>query len=149
MRFGARDYDAETGRWTAKDPILFGGGDTNLYGYVLNDPVNFNDPGGKDFCDYGPDTFIGITAAACGVAILIPGPVGKIAIIPAFGSGIAAAVSRGYCATQDIKKGEEQINKLKPAFDEKEDELECATGNQAACRKIKERNKERIQNEER
>src|SRR5205085_8846231 len=39
-RFGARDYDAETGRWTAKDPILFDGGDTNLYGYVLNDSVN-------------------------------------------------------------------------------------------------------------
>ncbi|MBF0526567.1 MAG: RHS repeat-associated core domain-containing protein [Deltaproteobacteria bacterium] len=39
-RFGARDYDATTGRWTAKDPILFEGGDTNLYGYCLNDPVN-------------------------------------------------------------------------------------------------------------
>jgi RHS repeat-associated protein len=44
VRFGARDYDAETGRWTAKDPILFAGGDTNLYGYVLGDPVNFIDP---------------------------------------------------------------------------------------------------------
>ncbi len=42
-RFGARDYDAETGRWTVKDPILFNGGDTNLYGYVVNDPVNFFD----------------------------------------------------------------------------------------------------------
>ena len=30
--FGARDYDAETGRWTAKDPIRFDGADTNLYG---------------------------------------------------------------------------------------------------------------------
>lgn len=45
-RFGARDYDAETGRWTAKDPILFDGGDSNLYGYVLQDPVNFVDPEG-------------------------------------------------------------------------------------------------------
>ncbi|MBI5450791.1 MAG: hypothetical protein HY940_05485 [Gammaproteobacteria bacterium] len=43
IRFGARDYDPQTGRWTAKDPIGFGGGDVNLYGYVLNDPVNYID----------------------------------------------------------------------------------------------------------
>ena len=47
-RFGARDYDAHTGRWTAKDPIDFNGGDTNIYVYVGNDPVNFVDPGGLD-----------------------------------------------------------------------------------------------------
>ncbi|HRO66098.1 MAG TPA: RHS repeat-associated core domain-containing protein [Pseudobdellovibrionaceae bacterium] len=46
VRFGARDYDAETGRWTTKDPILFGGNDTNLYGYVMSDPINFVDPKG-------------------------------------------------------------------------------------------------------
>jgi RHS repeat-associated protein len=46
VRFGARDYDAETGRWTAKDPILFEGKDLNLYGYVGNDPVNLSDPPG-------------------------------------------------------------------------------------------------------
>lgn len=43
VRFGARDYDGSTGRWLSKDPIRFDGGDTNLYGYVLNDPVNFVD----------------------------------------------------------------------------------------------------------
>jgi RHS repeat-associated protein len=46
VRFGARDYDAVTGRWTAKDPIGFGGGDSNLYAYVLGDPVNFVDVDG-------------------------------------------------------------------------------------------------------
>ena len=46
IRFGSRDYDAETGRWTTKDPILFAGGDANLYGYVLNDPINLADPSG-------------------------------------------------------------------------------------------------------
>lgn len=45
-RFGARDYDARLGRWTAKDPIGFAGGDSNLYGYVANDPVNYFDPSG-------------------------------------------------------------------------------------------------------
>lgn len=43
---GARDYDPSVGRWTAKDPILFNGGQTNLYVYVGNDPVNLIDPPG-------------------------------------------------------------------------------------------------------
>jgi len=46
-RFGVRDYDAETGRWTAKDLILFAGGDTNLYSYALNNPTNLNDLDGR------------------------------------------------------------------------------------------------------
>ncbi len=46
VRFGFRDYDPFTGRWTVKDPILFAGGDTNLYGYVLGDPVSGIDPSG-------------------------------------------------------------------------------------------------------
>jgi len=45
-RFGARDYDAATGRWTAKDPIGFEGGDANLYSYVLGDPINLTDEDG-------------------------------------------------------------------------------------------------------
>ncbi len=40
VRFGYRDYDPDTGRWTAKDPIGFNGGDTDLYGYCVNDPIN-------------------------------------------------------------------------------------------------------------
>jgi RHS repeat-associated protein len=54
VRFGARDYDASIGRWTAKDPILFSGSDSNLYGYALNDPVNLTDPNGLDNV---PDVF--------------------------------------------------------------------------------------------
>ena len=46
VRFGARDYDTETGRWTTKDPIKFGGGGANLYGYTLNSPINLSDPAG-------------------------------------------------------------------------------------------------------
>lgn len=44
VRFGARDYDPKSGgRWTTKDPIRFIGSDVNLYGYVLNDPINYKD----------------------------------------------------------------------------------------------------------
>jgi RHS repeat-associated protein len=43
VRFGARDYDAETGRWTARDPILFAGGQANLYIYAHADPLNRTD----------------------------------------------------------------------------------------------------------
>ena len=46
VRFGFRDYDPDVGRWTAKDPILFQGGDTDLYGYCLSDPVNWVDVDG-------------------------------------------------------------------------------------------------------
>ena len=46
IRFGARDYDAHSGRWTSKDLILFHGGDMNLYGYVLGDAINWNDVSG-------------------------------------------------------------------------------------------------------
>jgi RHS repeat-associated protein len=46
-RFGARDYDAATGRWTTKDPRGFAGGQTNLYAYVGGDPVNLGDPEGE------------------------------------------------------------------------------------------------------
>lgn len=58
-RFGVRDYDPEVGRWLSKDPILFKGGDTNLYGYVMNDPINRTDPTGLARGDWwDPRTYV-------------------------------------------------------------------------------------------
>jgi RHS repeat-associated protein len=48
VKFGVRDYDGKIGRWLSKDPIRFDGGDTNLYGYVLNDPIDYIDPLGTE-----------------------------------------------------------------------------------------------------
>lgn len=45
VRFGARDYDPATGRWTTKDPIGFEGGE-NQYAYVFDNPVGEVDPTG-------------------------------------------------------------------------------------------------------
>ena len=47
VKFGARDYSASVARWSSKDPIGFNGGDTNLYRYVVSDPVNYFDPEGE------------------------------------------------------------------------------------------------------
>ena len=46
-RFGARDYDAQVGRWTTKDVIRFKGNDANLYSYTRGDPIDFVDPTGQ------------------------------------------------------------------------------------------------------
>jgi RHS repeat-associated protein len=59
LRFGYRDYDPQIGRWTARDPIGFAGGDTNLYGYVTSDPINWIDPTGE----------VGVIAAAIYVGV--------------------------------------------------------------------------------
>jgi len=80
VRFGARDYDPETGRWTSKDPILFNGRDTNLYGYAIQDPINRIDPsglfsvGGFLSCVAFSDAGIAedILVAACATAPNVP-----------------------------------------------------------------------------
>lgn len=56
IHFGARDYNPETGRWTAKDPIGFKGGDTNIYAYVANNPLGSIDPYGLSSLIYNPST---------------------------------------------------------------------------------------------
>ncbi|NQX58142.1 fibronectin type III domain-containing protein [Paenibacillus qinlingensis] len=60
VRFGARDYDPVSARWTARDPILLDSGEANVYAYVGNNPIVLRDPCGL-FC-------IGVSAYA-GVGI--------------------------------------------------------------------------------
>ena len=44
--YRSRFYDSNNGRFLSEDPVGFSAGDTNLYAYVRNAPVNFVDPSG-------------------------------------------------------------------------------------------------------
>lgn len=68
-RFGWRDYDARIGRWMSKDPLLFGGGSSNVYEYCGGNPTNVVDPTGLD------PTF------GCTVSCSVTGPFGSHANI--------------------------------------------------------------------
>ena len=112
VHFGAREYDPETGRWTSKDPILFAGGDANLYAYVVDDPINLTDQTGQTTLQIGlalnfqigPLNFNG----AVGIVVDSHGNVGTYRVegagagagANAFG-GLNFAVSSGNCI-QDI-----------------------------------------------
>jgi len=81
VRFGARDYDPETGRWTAKDPIVLSNLEVNLFTYSINDPLNFIDMFGThelSAMGYGGALF---AFAGVGVIVAFSVPVGITMII--------------------------------------------------------------------
>jgi len=51
VRFGARDYDPESARWTSKDPLGFNGSLSNFFSYSLFDPGNRADATGLAECE--------------------------------------------------------------------------------------------------
>jgi RHS repeat-associated protein len=62
VRFGMRDYDPAAGRWTARDPVLFEAGQSNLYLYVAGDPVGSRDPSGLIAVCGGISAYAGLGA---------------------------------------------------------------------------------------
>jgi hypothetical protein len=73
----------------SKDPLLFGGGDTNLYGYTFNDPINFVDPSGKFI---GIDDLIGIVLTG-GVVGAVASGTTTYAMTGSFQQGFNSAVT--------------------------------------------------------
>jgi RHS repeat-associated protein len=67
----ARYYHPGLERFISEDPIGFAGGDTNLYGYVTNNPTRFRDPYGL-FID-PVTTTVGIVTFAALVGIIVGG----------------------------------------------------------------------------
>jgi RHS repeat-associated protein len=85
VRFGARDYAPDAGRWTAPDPLGFGGRDANVYAYAFGDPLGWIDPTGD----------IGIGVQYC---------VGALAGLPT-GVGFAGSFCVGIGVTINDKTG--------------------------------------------
>jgi len=92
LRFGFRDYDPGTGRWTAKDPIFFAGGDTDLYGYCLSDPINLIDSFGLKFSDILPGIKKAIVEGAKGSVYAVSEATTATADIAMNGHPLAQAV---------------------------------------------------------
>jgi len=89
VRFGYRDYDPDIGRWTAKDPILFKSGDTDLFGYCLSNPINLFDPDGR---------ILPLIAVGAGVGAIIGGGMYALTTNNFTWGGFAGAVGAGAIA---------------------------------------------------
>ncbi len=117
VRFGARDYDANVGRWTSKDPIMFLGSDTNVYNYVSNDPVNKTDPLGL----VNPTKLgVGIVNIGRGVVAAVSGGATLLIAVaasaipgaqPVSGAGIAFALYQLLIAAPGLtERGMQQVD---------------------------------------
>jgi len=88
VRFGARDYDPEVGRWTTKEPLGFAGS-LSFYAYAWNDPINvFDQDGNLAWVLAG-----GVIGAIVNVAIAAGANGGELA-----GDQILAAAASGFVA---------------------------------------------------
>lgn len=120
VHFRYRDYDPETGRWLRKDPLRFRSGDTNLYRYVGDDPVNQIDPSGLTIpqvrnylyewlqeqsawaLDYGYELFnsghevAGVAIGALGVYAAVAPVATELAVAMAGTCGRGASSSGGF-----------------------------------------------------
>ena len=95
-----RDYDADTGRFTALDPMGAKGGDKDWYGYCVDDPVNRVDAWGLFWGEETPGGRIvwsGLkTAGSWGVKGAIIGlPVEGVGAIPAAAVGVGLGFPYG------------------------------------------------------
>ncbi len=120
-RFGARDYDAQIGRWTTKDPIRFQGGDSNLYGYVLNDPINLIDPLGllnpvklavgtvntvRGMSSLAQGTILIGTGSGAIITTPVTGPIGGVS----GGAAVAVGTAKLALGVSNVKRGLQQIH---------------------------------------
>lgn len=94
VHFGKREYDARDGRWLNKDPLLFGGGEANMYVYAGGDPVNHVDPSGLYWTDDAMTVVSNFSAGA--------------------GDAISSTATFGIFSTKDLRNWENQALSVDP-----------------------------------
>jgi RHS repeat-associated protein len=113
VRMGWRDYDPETGRFTALDPIGYAGGDSDLYGYCLDDPVNNADPLGLWTAGFDVSGSLSIPYFK-----RIEGGIGvhvdddwNIGVVPHWDTGVSTGLSGGLSTTASASNAD-TVNNL-------------------------------------
>jgi len=106
-----RPYIPPLGRWASRDPLAERGG-INLYGYVLNDPVNYVDPLG--LVNWGG--VFGATSGIIANGLGIAGGIGLAVGTDGLGSVVAAAIvaKSGYGLGANLENLWNAINDQAP-----------------------------------
>ncbi len=109
LHYRNREYDAEQGKFLTEDPAGMQGSGTNLYAYVGNNPLSFNDPFGlswetfveglKEGIGDGIKAFLigaGITAGLAGLAATTGGAIVPAAIFLLRAYGLVSLMEEVY-----------------------------------------------------
>ena len=91
--YRARYYDPTQRRFITPDPIGFMGGDTNLYRYVGNDPVNFMDPSGLMLAQVGLSVLEGLAGASDSLTMGASSKIAEVINAKIYGASIAQATT--------------------------------------------------------
>ena len=106
VHLGYREYDPAIGRFITPDPLGVAGGDVDVYGYCLDDPINFHDRTGLAGKSEGKEEgiFSKIASGLHKAAIAIPKGLEKTADKST--EGIKKAITEGgKAASKAIVKG--------------------------------------------
>ena len=139
VRFGFRDYDPSTGRFTCPDPARDMRGDGDLYDYCVDDPVSSFDPSGlyaAAILPYVAGAAMAVGphlaqygAAAARLSTTVPraAAVGVMRLAPYAGAAQAAIRGKaGDAMKEAVKVAGEQYSKYKDAATDAAQRLDIA-----------------------
>ena len=126
IHFGYREYIPDVGRWNRPDPLGKAGGDSDVYGYCVDDPVNVTDKSGL-FLEGMFDFFKGGGADSNGIDVNATDdnstsgpqlPTETRKPDPELRSPAVALHKEGIRYPQDIEQGMETGKKILPSMNE-------------------------------